>query len=94
VPFPGGRLGEADLEQIWRSPDQSALLVGGRLLVLGPSGGGHGDPFTREPPAVLDDVLDGYFSENLAWRRYGLVIVDGRLDEAATARLRAGHMGG
>ena len=41
VAFPAGRLGEADLEQIWRSPDQSALLVGGRLLVLGPVGGGQ-----------------------------------------------------
>ena len=51
-------------------------------------------PFTREPPAVLDDVLDGYISENLAWQRYGVVIVDGRLDEAATARLRAGQWKG
>jgi len=90
VPFPAGRLCEADLEQIWRSPDQSALLVGGRLLVRGSSGdGGHGDPFTREPPAVLDDVLDGYINANFAWQRYGVVIVDGQLDEAATARLRA-----
>jgi hypothetical protein len=63
VAFPAGRWGEADLEQIWRSPDQSALLVGGRLLVLGPVGGGHGDPFTREPAAVLNGVLDGYISE-------------------------------
>jgi len=62
--------------------------------VLGPSGGGHGGPFTREPPAVLDDVLDGHISENLAWQRYRVVIVDGRLDEAATARLRAGQWKG
>ena len=79
------RAREADLEQIWRSPDQSALLVGDRLLVLGAGGGGHGDAFTREPHAVLDDVLDGYISENFAWQRYGVVIVDGRLDDAATA---------
>jgi hypothetical protein len=94
VPFPAGRLGEADLEQIWRSPDPSALLVGDRLLVLGPTGGGHGDPFTRERLAVLDDVLDGYIGENFARQCYRVVIVDARLNEAAAARLRAGHMGG
>jgi len=92
VPFSAGRLGEAD--QIWRSPDQSALLVGDQLLVLGPADGGHGDPFTREPPAVLDDVLDRYISANFAWQRYSVVIVDRRLDEAATAQLRAGRWEG
>jgi N-methylhydantoinase B len=69
-------------------PYQKAT-AGDRLVVLGPSGGGYGDPFAREPLAVLDDVLDGYISEEFARRRYGVVIADGRLDTAATARLRA-----
>src|SRR4029077_13803859 len=31
-----------------------------------PSGGGSGDPFVRDPPAVLDNVLDGLFSPEVA----------------------------
>jgi N-methylhydantoinase B len=69
-------------------PYQKAA-VGDRLVVLGPSGGGYGDPFARDPARVLDDVLDGYISEDFAQRRYGVVIADGRLDDSATARLRA-----
>ena len=69
-------------------PYQKAA-VGDRLVVLGPSGGGYGDPFARDPAAVLDDVLDGYISEEFARRRYGVVIAGGRVDEAATALLRA-----
>lgn len=66
--------------------------VGDRLLVLGPSGGGYGDPFARDAAAVLDDVLDGYISEEFARHRYGVVIADGRLDQAATAALRNGRV--
>ncbi|MBV9355347.1 MAG: hydantoinase B/oxoprolinase family protein [Chloroflexi bacterium] len=39
-----------------------------------PGGGGYGDPFTREPAAVLDDVLNGYVSIEAAERDYGVVI--------------------
>ena len=35
---------------------------GYRLIAYGPSGGGYGDPFSRDPAAVLDNVLDGLFS--------------------------------
>jgi N-methylhydantoinase B len=39
-----------------------------------PGGGGYGDPFTRDPAAVLDDVLNGYVSIEAAERDYGVVI--------------------
>ena len=81
-----------------------------RLLVLDPAnrvhldppgGGGYGDPFTRDPEAVLRDVIEGYVSLGAAERDYGVAIdylgrPDGlvrlpehyRLDPAATEQLR------
>jgi N-methylhydantoinase B len=54
-----------------------------------PGGGGVGDPRTRDPQRVLDDVLDGFISAEEARRDYAVVIdADGRLDLAATQRLR------
>src|SRR5438270_11223778 len=39
-----------------------------------PGGGGYGDPFERDPTAVLEDVLNGYVSIEAAAREYGVVI--------------------
>jgi N-methylhydantoinase B len=61
---------------------------GDRLLAYGPSGGGYGDPFRRDPAAVLDNVLDGLFSAEIARTHYGVAITDGGVDAAATERLR------
>jgi N-methylhydantoinase B len=51
-------------------------------------GGGFGDPVEREPGLVLQDVLNGYVSPEMAYEVYGAVISDGSLDEAATAQRR------
>jgi N-methylhydantoinase B len=53
-----------------------------------PGGGGVGNPFERDPQRVLDDVLDGLISAEDAKRDYGVVIVDGAIDEAATRKAR------
>jgi N-methylhydantoinase B len=54
-----------------------------------PGGGGFGDPGTRDPQAVRDDVLDGLISAEEARRDYGVVIdTHGEVDTAETARLR------
>jgi N-methylhydantoinase B len=58
------------------------------LITYGPSGGGYGDPFRRDPAAVLDNVLDGLFSPQVAHEQYGVVIVDGTVDMPATEALR------
>src|SRR5262249_52737209 len=56
-----------------------------------PPGGGSGAPRPRDPQRVLDDVRDGFITVEAARRDYGVVIdVDGRLDLAATERLRNG----
>jgi N-methylhydantoinase B len=43
-----------------------------------PGGGGYGDPFEREPQAVLEDVVNGYVSLEAAERDYGVVINSSR----------------
>ncbi len=55
-------------------------------------GGGWGNPFERDPASVLEDVLDGYVSEEAAAREYGVAIdLDAEtVDEAETQRLRSG----
>jgi N-methylhydantoinase B len=56
-----------------------------------PGGGGVGDPRTRDPQRVLNDMLDGFVTAEEARRDYGVVIdAHGRLDMAATRRLRDG----
>lgn len=63
--------------------------AGDRLIAYGPSGGGYGEPLRRTPQAVLDNVLDGLISEDLARDHYGVVIANQTIDEAATRALRA-----
>ena len=59
-------------------------------------GAGYGDPFERDPRAVLDDVLDELVSVEAAERDYGVAFTgtveawDLAVDETRTARLRAG----
>ena len=58
------------------------------LIAYGPSGGGYGDPLLRDPAAVLENVLDGLFSPEVARAHYGVVVTGGAVDAAATERLR------
>lgn len=51
-------------------------------------GGGYGDPLTREPSLVLNDLLGGAISEAWAYQGYGVSFRDGAVDEVATRRLR------
>jgi N-methylhydantoinase B len=61
---------------------------GDRLLAYGPSGGGYGNPLRRDPAAVLDNVLDGLISPEIAREHYGVVVANGTVDVAATEKLR------
>lgn len=66
------------------------LNPGDTLTMGAAGGGGFGDPLTRHPRRVLEDVIDGYVSVNDARNQYGVVIdAPGvTLDEAATRTLR------
>jgi N-methylhydantoinase B len=67
-----------------------------------PGGAGYGNPFERDPAAVLTDVLNGYVTLEGAARDYGVAITSTRrpeeqvslpkhfcIDEPATAKLRS-----
>ena len=55
-----------------------------------PGGGGLGDPRSRDPARVREDVLDGLITAEQARSDYGVVIdAQGRLDGEATALLRS-----
>ena len=51
-------------------------------------GGGSGDPFEREPERVVADVASDLIGADQAERDYGVVLVDGRIDEDATRARR------
>ena len=63
---------------------------GDLLQVRLAGGGGHGNPFTRDPAAVLDDVLEEKMSVEHARQQYGVAFAGRPLavDVAATERLR------
>jgi len=56
-------------------------------------GGGFGDPLRRDPQAVLRDLYRGYYSIGEAKDLFGVVVAEGKVDEAATAKLRAERAG-
>ena len=57
-----------------------------------PGGGGHGDPFRRDPARVAADVVNEKISREYARREHGVVIdpVSLAVNEAETRALRAG----
>jgi N-methylhydantoinase B len=60
-----------------------------RLLLHLPGGGGMGDPHLRPVEFVARDVRDGLVSAAAAAALYGVVVLpEGGVDAAATARLR------
>jgi N-methylhydantoinase B len=79
------RNSERDIGRI----DVLELSSGDILRMITPSGGGFGDPFTRDPGRVLDEVLDGLLSPEQARLLYGVVICDGAVDVSATQEARS-----
>lgn len=69
--------------------DTAVLQPGDVLEIRSAGGGGRGNPLEREAWRVARDVQRGYVSVDAAERDYGVVIRDGAIDEAATARLRS-----
>jgi len=73
---------------------QQRIPAGERVVLRLPGGGGHGNPFEREPAQVTRDVEDGLVSAERARDVYGVVLKEGErqgtytLDAEATARHR------
>ncbi len=80
-----GRKDEREIDKI----DEFFLKAGESMTFLLPGASGYGDPFLRDPQAVLRDVRLGFVSREAAERDYGVVIADGGVvDEAATKTIR------
>ncbi len=63
--------------------------AGDKIVMVGPCGGGYGDPFERDSIRVVEDVRDGYVSIARARSDFGVVITASlELDEAETEKLR------
>jgi N-methylhydantoinase B len=75
--------------EIMKTPDMP-MAKGDLLSIRAGGGGGWGDPFLRDPEAVLSDVIDGYVSLEAARSEYGVAIdlTNKQVDAAATAALR------
>lgn len=74
--------------------DVVTVEPGDVIRITSSGAGGWGNPLDREPERVLDDVHRGFVSVEAARKEYGVVIVDGGLDEAATRTLRKEMMAG
>ncbi len=65
------------------------FAAGDAIVAIRACAGGYGPARERDPADVLDDVLDGYITEDQAFEQYGVRIVDGAVDAAATTAARA-----
>jgi N-methylhydantoinase B len=74
--------------------DLLPVAAGDEISIQTPGGGGWGDPFQRDPAAVLTDVLRGLLSVDAARDDYGVALTSVNatlsVDAAATVALRAG----
>ncbi|WP_430335948.1 hydantoinase B/oxoprolinase family protein [Rhodococcus sp. ACT016] len=67
---------------------ETYLAPGEVLYMHWQGGGGYGDPLRRDSAAVASDVRNGKVTASSAETVYGVVLVDGEVDEAATQRRR------
>lgn len=70
------------------------LHSGEKVVSITPGGGGYGDPLERDVLAVLDDYRESRVTAEAAAADYGVVITDGAVDEAATAKARQERLAG
>ena len=83
-----GRISLASGHEL-RNKGFQTIPAQGRLIIEMPGGGGYGDPMTRSPNAVANDVRLGLVSDEAAARDYGVVVGDdGHIDGEATAKQR------
>lgn len=61
---------------------------GDRLICIGGTGGGYGDPRKRDASQVFADVQDQLISREQAEQEYGVVVTDQGVDLEATKALR------
>ena len=80
-----GRPDEKELSRL----DRLDLNAGDMVTIMMPGGSGYGDPFERDPEAVMRDLRLGFVTRAGAERDFGVVATDSGLDRQATKKLRA-----
>ena len=83
------RAGSDVPERVPSKIDNLKVAPGDRVVFRTAGSGGWGDPLDRAPKLVARDVRYGVVSVERAASDYGVVVVQGQPDEAATATLRA-----
>jgi len=68
--------------------EEYAVEAGDQLHFITWGGGGWGDPLERDPALLVKELQQGLVTEAGA-RRYGVVMVNGMVEQAATDALRA-----
>ena len=88
------RGGEAHTPAHLSKEQDIPLRAGDRVRVRTPGGGGYGDPMTRDPDAVLEDVRLGRYSADEARELFGVAIggEPPAVDEVRTQELRGGDL--
>lgn len=81
-----GKPGERVLDPL---SDGNILRYGDIVRMETGGGGGYGHPFDRDPEAIVEDVAGGLVSLAAAASEYGVIIVNGAVDAAATTARRA-----
>lgn len=87
------RGGEVYIPEHLSKEQDIPLAPGDRVHVRTPGGGGYGDPFTRDPQAVREDVELGRYTVQQARELFGVVLAEGtppQVDAEATRALRGG----
>ena len=96
----GGKDGAVNMVTVWRNGESSQpphlskqqdipLKSGDRVVVATPGGGGYGDPMTRDPEAVKQDVILERYTHQQAKEWFGVIInPDGEIDMTATTKQR------
>jgi len=88
---PGALLVEDEIDESTPRSKMSNKPIkdGQRITLIGPCGGGWGDPLDRDPEQVRADVLDDLVSRERAREVYGVVLTDDlEVDEEETEELR------
>ncbi|MFL6556684.1 MAG: hydantoinase B/oxoprolinase family protein, partial [Bacillus sp. (in: firmicutes)] len=67
------------------------MKKGDTILLTGPSGGGYGNPYERDPLMVLEDVRNQYINIESAKEDYGVVILNDEVDFVLTKQIRGGN---
>ncbi|MEN6435796.1 MAG: hydantoinase B/oxoprolinase family protein [Anaerolineaceae bacterium] len=76
-------------EEVLPAKGMRQLKKGDRYTVYSSGGGGWGNPLERNPDKVLDDVQNGYISEQSARNTYGVVIENCKVEKLKTEQLRS-----